>query len=208
MGGRRPDLTISVQLDLSLTVTVLLVLGVARLSWLLLSLTEWIACELNFNWLIKGRVTSLGRWRGSNPIARALAFCLCGLPLSPNIQSRSLGVNRDRWKGGKHRGWAYMSRRYSRSLHLTIFNAPKGFKKMARIQRSSGVLSLFGQRSLQTAFRASWDSETLLKVKLIKFLGAPYGRFHCNFYKLQYNRTKSHDWDTLRLYLVALWALW
>lgn len=83
--------TISVQLDLSLTVTARLVSGVARLSRLLLSLTEWIARELNFNWLIKGRLTSLGRWRSSNLRACARAFCSCGLPLSPGIQSHSLG---------------------------------------------------------------------------------------------------------------------
>lgn len=91
MGGRAPSLTISIQVDLSLTITVLLVLGVARLSRLLLSLTEWIACELNINWLIKGRITSLGRWRSSNLMARSLAFCLCGLSPSHNIQSHSLG---------------------------------------------------------------------------------------------------------------------
>lgn len=106
MRGWRPALTISAQLDLSLTITVLLVLGVARLSWLLMSLTEWIACELNFNWLIKGRVTSLGRWRSSNRIACALAFCSCGLPMSPCPLTYRATVwdKQGQMEGGKHWG--------------------------------------------------------------------------------------------------------
>ena len=70
------SLAISSQVDLSQTITMLLALGVARLSWVLLSLTKWMASELNINWLIKGGITFLGRWLGPYQIALSLFLSL------------------------------------------------------------------------------------------------------------------------------------
>lgn len=98
MKDQSPAQTISVLLDLPLTITVLLVSEVCKVVP-----TPLVSEKMKSAWaaslLDHKRKTRYGRWRSSKWIAHTCAFCLCRLSVSPKTQSWS-GVNRGRWRGG------------------------------------------------------------------------------------------------------------
>lgn len=89
-------LTISILFDLSLVVNSVRGCNIVP-THLVINRMKRMS-ELSPNWKMNRKLTSPGMWRSSNQIACAILFCLCGRPMSLNIQSRA-DVSRGRWEG-------------------------------------------------------------------------------------------------------------